>query len=248
MKDTPTSRGKPASKDQPAYHATILEAIGHTPLVQLNHLGAGYTAGSLLAKVEFFNPAGSVKDRIGISIIEQAEREGRLRPGGTIVEATSGNTGAGLALAAAVKGYRCVFVMPDKMSEEKVRFLRAEGARVVITPTAVPPQDPRSYYRVAERIVAETPNSLLANQYHIRPIPRPTTRPPAPNYGSKRPAKSAFWYAVWARAARSPARGAISKSRTGKSNWSASISSARFSTTRGGSGVCRMTLTSRPTR
>ena len=134
--------------------------------MRLNRLGAGYTAGTLLAKVEFFNPAGSVKDRIGICIIEEAERAGRLRPGGTIVEATSGNTGAGLALAAAVKGYRCIFVMPDKMSEEKVRFLRAFGARVVITPTAVPPQDPRSYYRVAERIVAETPNSLLANQYH----------------------------------------------------------------------------------
>ena len=166
MKVTPTSKRRPAAKHQPAYHATILEAIGHTPLVRLNRLGAGYTAGTLLAKVEFFNPAGSVKDRIGICIIEEAERAGRLRPGGTIVEATSGNTGAGLALAAAVKGYRCIFVMPDKMSEEKVRFLRAFGARVVITPTAVPPQDPRSYYRVAERIVAETPNSLLANQYH----------------------------------------------------------------------------------
>jgi cystathionine beta-synthase len=166
MKYAPTSKGKPAALAQPTYHATILEAIGHTPLVRLNRVAGGYTAGTLLAKVEFFNPAGSVKDRIGISIIEQAEREGRLRPGGTIVEATSGNTGAGLALAAAVKGYRCVFVMPDKMSEEKVRFLRAFGARVVITPTAVPPQDPRSYYRVAERIVAETPNSLLANQYH----------------------------------------------------------------------------------
>ncbi len=166
MKSALTSKGKPTAVDRPAYHSTILEAIGHTPLVRLNRVVGGYTAGTLFAKVEFFNPAGSVKDRIGVSIIEQAEREGRLSPGGTIVEATSGNTGAGLALAAAVKGYRCVFVMPDKMSDEKVRFLRAFGARVVITPTAVPPQDPRSYYRVAERIVAETPNSLLANQYH----------------------------------------------------------------------------------
>lgn len=121
---------------------------------------------TVFAKVEFFNPGGSVKDRIALSIIEEAERRGLLKPGGTIVEATSGNTGAGLALAAAVKGYKCVFVMPDKMSEEKVRFLRAFGARVIITPTAVTPDDPRSYYSVARRIVAETPNSLLANQYH----------------------------------------------------------------------------------
>lgn len=166
MKDTRYSTNSTVTHPAPAAHASILGTIGDTPLVRLNRVVAGATAGTLLAKVEFFNPAGSVKDRIGISIIEQAEREGRLQPGGTIVEATSGNTGAGLALAAAVKGYRCVFVMPDKMSEEKVRFLRAFGARVVITPTAVPPQDPRSYYRVAERIVSETPNSLLANQYH----------------------------------------------------------------------------------
>jgi cystathionine beta-synthase len=166
MKETRYSTNPTVAHPAPAAHDSILGTIGHTPLVRLNRVAAGAMAGTLLAKVEFFNPAGSVKDRIGISIIEQAEREGTLRPGGTIVEATSGNTGAGLALAAAVKGYRCVFVMPDKMSDEKVRFLRAFGARVVITPTAVPPEDPRSYYRVAERIVAETPGSLLANQYH----------------------------------------------------------------------------------
>jgi len=166
MKDTRYTTTSTVAHPAPAAHASILETIGDTPLVRLNRVVAGAITGTLLAKVEFFNPAGSVKDRIGISIIEQAECEGRLQPGGTIVEATSGNTGAGLALAAAVKGYRCVFVMPDKMSEEKVRFLRAFGARVVITPTAVPPEDPRSYYRVAERIVAETPGSLLANQYH----------------------------------------------------------------------------------
>ena len=150
----------------PTYFDNILEAIGHTPLVKLNRVTAGETHGIILAKVEFFNPGGSVKDRIGLNIIEEAEKQGLIRPGGTIVEATSGNTGAGLALAAAIKGYQCVFVMPDKMSEEKIRFLRASGARVVITPTAVDPEDPRSYYRVARRIVAETPNSLLANQYH----------------------------------------------------------------------------------
>lgn len=153
-------------KRRPRFYENILQTIGHTPLVKLNRVTAGACTCTVLAKVEFFNPAGSVKDRIGLTIIEDAEREGLLKPGGTIVEATSGNTGAGLALAAAIKGYKCVFVMPDKMSDEKVRFLRAFGARVVITPTAVTPDDPRSYYRVARRIVDETPNSILANQYH----------------------------------------------------------------------------------
>lgn len=155
-----------AAKDQPHFHGNILETIGQTPLVKLNRVVFDAVAAHVLAKVEFFNPGGSSKDRIGLSIIENAEREGRIKPGGTIVEATSGNTGAGLALVAAVKGYKTVFVMPDKMSEEKVRFLRAFGARVIITPTAVAPDDPRSYYSVAARIVSETPNSLLANQYH----------------------------------------------------------------------------------
>ncbi|RPI27644.1 MAG: pyridoxal-phosphate dependent enzyme, partial [Chloroflexota bacterium] len=148
------------------YAENVLQTIGNTPLVRLNHVLAGACACTVLAKVEFFNPGGSVKDRIGLAIIADAERHGRLKPGGTIVEATSGNTGAGLAIAAAIKGYKCVFVMPDKMSDEKVRFLRAFGARVVITPTSVTPEDPRSYYSVARRIVSETPNSLLANQYH----------------------------------------------------------------------------------
>ncbi len=154
------------SKEQPFYYKNILETIGQTPLVKLNQVVFDAVAANVLAKVEYFNPGGSSKDRIGLSIIENAEQEGRIKPGGTIVEATSGNTGAGLALVAAVKGYKTVFVMPDKMSEEKVRFLRAFGARVIITPTAVAPDDPRSYYSVAARIVSETPNSLLANQYH----------------------------------------------------------------------------------
>src|SRR5690606_22758734 len=139
-------------------HPNILTTIGNTPLVRLNSVGRDLPC-QLLAKVEFFNPGGSVKDRIGPAIIAQAEQSGALRPGGTIVEATSGNTGVGLAIAAAVKGYRCVFVMPDKMSQEKIQLLRAYGARVVVTPTAVEPDDPRSYYRVAERLVAETPNA-----------------------------------------------------------------------------------------
>jgi len=155
-----------AVEQSPQYYENIAQTIGRTPLVKLNRVIPGGLGCICLAKVETFNPAGSSKDRIGITIIEDAEHRGLIKPGGTIVEATSGNTGAGLAVAAAVKGYKCVFVMPDKMSEEKVRFLRAFGARVVITPTAVPPEDPRSYYNVAKRIVDETPNSILANQYH----------------------------------------------------------------------------------
>lgn len=143
----------------------ILQAMGNTPLVRLNRVTRG-VACTVAAKVEYFNPGSSVKDRIGITIIEAAEREGRIKPGGTIVESTSGNTGVGLAIAAAIKGYKTVFVMPDKMSEEKIRVLRAYGARVVVTPTNVEPDDPRSYYSVAKQIVAETPNSILANQYH----------------------------------------------------------------------------------
>jgi cystathionine beta-synthase len=143
---------------------TILEAIGNTPLVRLHRLAQGIRP-QLLAKVEFLNPGGSVKDRIGLEMIEAAEREGRLKPGGTIVEGTSGNTGVGLAIAAAIKGYKCIFVMPDKMSDEKIRLLRAFGARVVITPTAVEPNDPRSYYSVSRRLSEETPNAILAGQY-----------------------------------------------------------------------------------
>jgi len=146
------------------YTETILGTIGDTPLVRLNKVTRGHK-GFFFAKVESFNPGGSVKDRIGVEMIEEAEREGRLRPGGTIVEATSGNTGVGLAVAAAVKGYKCVFTLPDKMSIEKIRLLRAFGAEVIVTPTAVPHDSPESYTEVAKRIVRETPNSILANQY-----------------------------------------------------------------------------------
>lgn len=156
---------------EPIIHDSILETIGQTPLVRLKRLARGLAC-TLLAKVEFFNPGGSVKDRIAINIIDTAEREGRLKPGGTVVEATSGNTGVGLAMVCALKGYKSVFVMPDKMSEEKIRLLRAYGSKVIITPTAVEPSDPRSYYKVAERAVAETPNSILANQYHNPDNPR----------------------------------------------------------------------------
>jgi len=146
-------------------HENILGALGNTPMVRLSRVARGVRC-QVVAKVEYLNPGGSVKDRIGITILEDAEQHGLIKPGGTIVESTSGNTGVGLAIAAAIKGYKCVFVMPDKMSEEKIRVLRAYGARVVVTPTNVEPDDPRSYYSVAKQIVAETPNSILANQYH----------------------------------------------------------------------------------
>lgn len=146
-------------------HDNILQCVGDTPLVKLNRLAADYQA-TLFAKVEYLNPGGSIKDRIALQIIEDAEREGLLKPGGTIVEATSGNTGAGLAMVAALKGYKTIFVLPDKQSEEKRASLRAWGARVVICPTNVSPDDPRSYYKTAARLVEETPNSFYANQYH----------------------------------------------------------------------------------
>src|SRR3972149_769013 len=146
------------------YAENILETIGNTPLVRLRHVTEGYKP-LVLAKCEFSNPGGSVKDRIGIAMIDDAERKGLLKPGGTIVEPTSGNTGMGLAIVAALKGYRCVFTIPDKQSREKVNLLKAFGARVVVCPTAVPPEHPESYYKVAERIHRETPNSFLPNQY-----------------------------------------------------------------------------------
>ncbi len=146
------------------WQANILDTVGRTPLVRINRLGA-HLPGALLAKLEFFNPGGSIKDRIGLGMIEAAEREGRLRPGGTIVEGTSGNTGAGLALAAIARGYRCIFTTTDKQSEEKLNVLRALGAEVIVCPTAVAPEDPRSYYSVARRLADELPNAVYLNQY-----------------------------------------------------------------------------------
>ena len=148
-----------------AISGNILETVGNTPLVGLRRIGQGLP-GRIVVKMESFNPGNSVKDRIAITIVEEAERRGDLKPGGTIIEGTSGNTGMGLALVAAVKGYRSIFVMPDKMSDEKIRALRALGAEVVVTPTAVEPEDPRSYYSVARRLVEETEGAFHANQYH----------------------------------------------------------------------------------
>lgn len=159
------------SSEELRVYENILETIGNTPLVRLNRVARSASC-PIYAKIEFLNPGGSVKDRIGTTMIAEAESSGRLKPGGTVVESTSGNTGVGLAITCAIKGYKSVFVMPDKMSQEKIQLLRAFGAKVVITPTAVAPEDPRSYYSVANRIVAETPNSILANQYHNPENPR----------------------------------------------------------------------------
>jgi cystathionine beta-synthase len=150
---------------------SILDTIGDTPLVRLSRIGAGLRP-QLMAKLEVFNPGGSIKDRVAVALIEAAERDGRLRPGGTIVEPTSGNTGTGLAIAARLKGYRVLAVMPDKMSREKIDLLRAYGAEVVLAPTDVPPNSPRSYYRVADRLTAEIPGAFQPNQYANEANPR----------------------------------------------------------------------------
>src|SRR5437879_4635172 len=158
---------------------SFLDAMGDTPLVRLRAVTRGLRP-TVLAKLEMLNPGGSVKDRIGIRMIEAAEREGKLRPGGTIVEPTSGNTGHGLAIAAAVRGYDCIFVMPDKMSQEKIALLRAYGAEVVICPTAVARESPESYYSVADRLASELPGAFQPNQY-FNPVnpqtPEQTTGP-----------------------------------------------------------------------
>jgi cystathionine beta-synthase len=159
--------------------SNILEAIGRTPIVKLQKV-ARHVAAEIFVKCEYLNPGGSMKDRVARNIVEDAERRGLLGPGGTIVEATSGNTGMGLALVAALRGYACIFVMPDKMSQEKVAGLRAFGARVVICPTAVEPEDPRSYYQTAKRLVQETPGAFYANQYHNQANPEAHYQSTAP--------------------------------------------------------------------
>ena len=150
---------------------SILDAVGGTPLLRLGKMATGLAC-DLVAKLEMLNPGGSIKDRIALTMIRAAERAGDLKPGGTIVEPTSGNTGAGLAIAAAIRGYRCIFTMPDKMSQEKISLLRAYGAEVVIAPTAVPPESPESYYRVADRLAEEIPGAFQPNQYFNQANPQ----------------------------------------------------------------------------
>src|SRR5262245_48205898 len=146
------------------YYESVVELIGNTPLVRLHSVAAGIPA-TVLAKIEYFNPGGSVKDRIALRMVEEAEKAGLLREGGTIVEPTSGNTGVGLALVAQTKGYHCVFVCPDKVSEDKRNVLKALGAEVVVCPTAVAPEDPRSYYQMSDRLAREIPGAWKPNQY-----------------------------------------------------------------------------------
>jgi cystathionine beta-synthase len=155
----------------PLINDSILQTIGNTPLVRLSRIAPGPRP-QLLAKLEVFNPGGSIKDRIAVALVEAAEREGRLAPGGTIVEPTSGNTGTGLAIIARLKGYRMIAVMPDKMSKEKIDLLRAYGAEVVVAPTDVPPDSPQSYYRVADRLTEEIPGAFQPNQYFNQANPR----------------------------------------------------------------------------
>ncbi|MGQ0733212.1 MAG: pyridoxal-phosphate dependent enzyme [Acidobacteriota bacterium] len=150
---------------RPRICSNILETIGDTPLVRINRITRGVVAADVLAKIETFNPGNSIKDRMAVKMIEDAERSGKLRPGGTIVEGTSGNTGMGLAIVAVVKGYKCVFTTTDKQSKEKVDALRAFGAEVIVCPTDVDPEDPRSYYSVSSRLERDTPNAWKANQY-----------------------------------------------------------------------------------
>ena len=142
----------------------ILETIGNTPLIRINKI-TQFLPSQVLAKVDYFNPGNSIKDRMAVKMIEVAEREGKLKPGGTIIECTSGNTGMGLALASVVKGYKCIFTTTDKQSREKVDILRAVGAEVIVCPTNVAPEDPRSYYAIAQRLANEIPNAFHANQY-----------------------------------------------------------------------------------
>ncbi|HEV8129510.1 MAG TPA: cysteine synthase family protein, partial [Candidatus Eisenbacteria bacterium] len=162
--DTAPSAEK-ASAASPRIHDSVLDTIGNTPLVRLRNMTRDCKA-EVVAKLEYMNPGGSVKDRIAVAIVDEAEAKGLLKPGGTIVEATSGNTGTGLAMVASVRGYRAILVMPDKVSREKINLLKAFGAEVVITPTAVAPDSPESYYEVARRFARDIPGAYLANQYY----------------------------------------------------------------------------------
>ena len=177
--DVTTSRLGPLREDGMCYYDSALDLVGYTPLVRLSRIAEGIRC-VMLAKVEFVNPAGSVKDRPALAMIYDAEQRGLLKPGGTIVEPTSGNTGVGLAMVAAIKGYRCILVMPDKVSEEKVRLLKAYGAEVVSTPTKVPASSPESYYGVAAKLSSEIPGAFQPNQFmnQMNPVAHERTTGP----------------------------------------------------------------------
>jgi cystathionine beta-synthase len=186
---------------------TILDAVGNTPLVRINRITKGVVKGTVYAKVETFNPGNSIKDRMAIQMIEDAERAGKLKPGGTIIEGTSGNTGMGLAMAAVVKGYKCIFTTTDKQSKEKVDALKAFGAEVIVCPTNVEPEDPRSYYSVSSRLEREVPNSWKANQYDNLSNSKGTTSIPCLRSGSRPTARSRTLSSASARAVRPPVPG-----------------------------------------
>jgi cystathionine beta-synthase len=186
------------------YQNNVLGLVGHTPLVKLNRLNKGLKP-LILAKMENLNPGFSVKDRIGVSMIDFAEREGLLKPGGTIVEATSGNTGIGLAIAAAVRGYKCIFVMTDKASVEKSRYLKALGADVVITPVSAKPGTPDHYVSTARRIAAETRIRFIPISIRIRQIRKRTIAPPGRSFGNKPGVRSLTLFPASERAVQSRA-------------------------------------------
>ena len=188
----------------PEIKDSILDTVGETPLVRLSRIAHG-CAPQIVAKVEYFNPGGSIKDRVAMRMVEAAERDGRLRPGGTIIEPTSGNTGTGLAIAARLKGYRVIAVMPDKMSREKIDLLRAYGAEVVVCPTDVSPDSPQAYYRVADRLTKEIPGAFQPNQYANPANPETHYAAPGPSCGASRPGGSRTSCAASARAGRSRA-------------------------------------------
>ena len=173
--------------DRPQIAGSLIELFGNTPLLRLNRVTQGLRC-QVVAKLEMLNPGGSVKDRPALTMIRHAEETGQLRPGGTIVEPTSGNTGVGLAIVAAERGYRCVFVVTDKVAPEKIHLLEAYGAEVVVCPVAVPPEDPRSYYSVAERLVDETPGAFRPNQYGNQNNPLAHEQTTGPRSGGRRPA------------------------------------------------------------
>ena len=192
-------------------HESLVELIGNTPLVRLRKVTRGLASQNVIAKVEYMSPGGSVKDRIALRMIEAAEASGQLRPGGTIVEPTSGNTGVGLAIVAAEKGYKCVFVCPDKVAQDKISVLRAYGAEVVVCPTTVSPESPDSYYSVSDRLAGEIPGAWKPNQYANQANPESHYLTTVPEIWEQNPGSSPTSWPASAPAAPSQARAATSR-------------------------------------